>query len=75
MPDLEAAKVNYLTGPELRLIADFIQFLNDHKPPVAPLSVEVKLIDSNGEDAGEIAYGPSGGAYLYVPPTEDLTRA
>jgi hypothetical protein len=58
---------NYLTGPELAQVGKLLTALNEGDKSIRPLATEVKLIDSNGEDAGEINYSEQG-AYVYYPP-------
>lgn len=63
---MERPDTNYLTGPELAQVAKLVDTLNETKPPVAPLSFEIKIVDQNGDDAGYIDWA-EGGVYAYYP--------
>lgn len=57
-----------LTGKELNTIQGLLHYLSGSmEPPESPLAVEVKIIDSNGEEVGVIDYADAVEQYCFYP--------
>lgn len=61
----------YLTSAELSEILRVLKFLNDSDTKPHDISLEIDLLDSNGERSGTLYYSPSSQQYILKATPED----